>query len=148
MKSLIAGIACCMVFPLAQAADGLVEIRSSHSAERTASRLAAEIEKRGFTLFARVNHALGAQKVGKTLPPTEVFIFGNPAGGTPLMECAQSMGIDLPLKILVWQNAAGAVLVGYNDPAWLAGRHGTRCDPAVANVTKAIDGMARAVAAP
>ena len=132
----------------ANAADGLIETKSAHNAADTATRLVAAIETRKLTLFARIDHAAGAKKIDKTLRPTEVFIFGNPNGRTPLMECAQSMGIDLPLKMLVWQTADGSVMLGYNDPAWLAKRHGTACEQPVANISKALDGIAKGVTAP
>ena len=97
-------------------------------------------------MFARIDHAAGAQKVGKTLRPTELLIFGNPQGGTPLMECAQSAGIDLPLKALVWEDAQGQSWLGYNDPAWLAQRHGAASCPVVENLKKALSGLADAAA--
>ena len=146
-KSMIALLS--LLFSLsAQAADGMIEMKSAHSAADTATRLVAAIETRKLNLFARIDHAAGAKKIDKMLRPTEVFIFGNPMGGTPLMECAQSIGIDLPLKMLIWQTAEGNVMVGYNDPAWLAKRHGTACEPAVGNISKALNGIAAAVAAP
>ena len=146
-KSMIALLS--LLFSLsAQAADGMIEMKSAHSAADTATRLVAAIETRKLNLFARIDHAAGAKKIDKMLRPTEVFIFGNPMGGTPLMECAQSIGIDLPLKMLIWQTAEGNVMVGYNDPAWLAKRHGTTCEPAVGNISKALNGIAAAVAAP
>ncbi len=146
-KSMIALLS--LLFSLsAQAADGMIEMKSAHSAADTATRLVAVIETRKLNLFARIDHAAGAKKIDKMLRPTEVFIFGNPMGGTPLMECAQSIGIDLPLKMLIWQTAEGNVMVGYNDPAWLAKRHGTTCEPAVGNISKALNGIAAAVAAP
>ena len=148
MKKLFVVCAFCAVSSVANAADGLIVMKSSHSVAETGSRLAAAIDARKLTLFARVDHAAGAKKIDKALRPTEVFIFGNPNGGTPLMECAQSMGIDLPLKMLVWQEADGSVMLGYNDPAWLARRHGTTCEPAVGNIAKALDGIAKGVAAP
>ena len=148
MKKLIAASILVATASIANAADGLIEIKSAHSAAETGTRLVAAIEARKLTLFARVDHAAGAKKIDKTLRPTEVFIFGNPAGGTPLMECAQSMGIELPLKMLVWQTADGSVLLGYNDPAWLAKRHGTTCEQPVVNISKALDGIAKGVAAP
>jgi uncharacterized protein (DUF302 family) len=86
-------------------------------------------------------------KVGKTLRPTELLIFGNPQGGTPLMECAQSAGIDLPLKALVWQDEASQVWLGYNDPAFLAQRHGVPVCPAAENLRKALSGLAEATVA-
>ena len=146
-KSMIALLS--LLFSLsAQAADGMIEMKSAHSAADTATRLVAALETRKLNLFARIDHAAGAKKIDKMLRPTEVFIFGNPMGGTPLMECAQSIGIDLPLKMLIWQTAEGNVMVGYNDPAWLAKRHGTTCEPAVGNISKALNGIAAAVAAP
>ena len=146
-KSMIALLS--LLFSLsAQAADGMIEMKSAHSAADTATRLVAAIETHKLNLFARIDHAAGAKRIDKMLRPTEVFIFGNPMGGTPLMECAQSIGIDLPLKMLIWQTAEGNVMVGYNDPAWLAKRHGTTCEPAVGNISKALNGIAAAVAAP
>jgi|SRR5581483_255907 len=103
--------------------EGLITIASAHPPKETADRLAAAIAERGMTVMARIDHAGGAAKVGMTLRPTEVLIFGNPKGGTPLMQAAQTIGIDLPLKALVWQDEAGKTWIGYNDPTWLAKRH-------------------------
>jgi uncharacterized protein (DUF302 family) len=82
-------------------ADGLVMVKSPHSPKDTMDRLEAVAKKRGLTIFGRIDHAAGAAKVGQTLRPTTVLIFGNPQGGTPFMQCAQTIGIDLPLKALV-----------------------------------------------
>ena len=133
---------------LASAADGLIAIKSPHSAAVTMNRLEDIAKQRGLTVFARIDHAAGAAKVGKTLRPTEVLIFGNPQGGTPLMECAQSAGIDLPLKALVWEDASAQVWIGYNDPAYLAQRHGVAQCPVVENLTKALSSLAGAAVAP
>ena len=133
---------------LASAADGLIAIKSPHSAAVTMNRLEDIVKQRGLNVFARVDHAAGAAKVGKTLRPTEVLIFGNPQGGTPLMECAQSAGIDLPLKALVWEDASAQVWLGYNDPAYLAQRHGAAQCPVVENLTKALSSLAGAAVAP
>jgi uncharacterized protein (DUF302 family) len=76
------------------------------------------------TVFARIDHAAGAKEAGLELPPTEVVVFGSAKAGTPLMQVEQTMGIDLPLKALVWQDAAGTTWISYNDPAWLAQRRG------------------------
>jgi uncharacterized protein (DUF302 family) len=76
------------------------------------------------SVFARIDHAAGASSAGLTLRPTEVLIFGNPTGGTPLMQAAQTIGLDLPLKALVWQDASGDSWLSYNDPVWLARRYG------------------------
>ena len=108
---------------VAGAADGLVAVKSPYSAKETMDRLEGIVKQRGLTVFARIDHAAGATKVGKTLRPTEVLIFGNPQGGTPFIECAQSIGIDLPLKALVWEDASAQDWLGYNDPEYLAKRH-------------------------
>jgi uncharacterized protein (DUF302 family) len=96
-------------------ADGLTTIRSSFE---------AEVKAKGMTVFARIDHAAGAAEVGLSLRPTELLIFGNAKGGTPLMQAIQTIGIDLPLKALVWRDASGDTWVSYNDPSWLAKRHG------------------------
>ena len=88
------------------------------------NRFEAEVRARGMTVFAHIDHAAGAAAIGLSLRPTELLIFGNAAAGTPLMEAAQTLGIDLPLKALVWQDAWGAVWLSYNDPAFLVHRHG------------------------
>jgi uncharacterized protein (DUF302 family) len=126
---------------LAQAADGLIAIKSPHSAKDTMNRFEEIAKAKGLNVFARIDHAAGAAKIGKKLPPTEVLIFGNPQGGTPFMECAQSVAIDLPLKALVWEDASGQVWIGYNDPAYLAQRHGAAQCPAVAGLSKALSGL-------
>ncbi len=128
-------------------ADGLVALKSPFSAKETMNRLEENAKQRGLTVFARIDHAAGAARIGKTLRPTEVLIFGNPQGGTPFIECAQSVGIDLPLKALVWEDAQGAVWLGYNDPAFLARRHGAAECPAVGGLSKALDGLAEATVA-
>jgi uncharacterized protein (DUF302 family) len=104
--------------------EGLIVRASRHEAKETMDRLAAAVTKRGVSVAARVDHAAAASAVGLALAPTEVLIFGNPRAGTPLMQAAQTIGVDLPLKALVWRDGAGAVFVGYNDPHWLARRHG------------------------
>jgi uncharacterized protein (DUF302 family) len=128
----------------ADAADGLIAVKSPHNAKDTMTRLEDTVKQRGLNVFARVDHAAGALRIGKTLRPTEVLIFGNPQGGTPLMECEQTVGIDLPLKALVWEDAAGQVWVGYNDPAYLGQRHGAPTCAALENVRKALAGLAQA----
>jgi uncharacterized protein (DUF302 family) len=132
---------------LAIAADGLVAVKSPYSAKDTMNRLEEIVKQRGLIVFARVDHAAGAGKVGKTLRPTEVLIFGNPQGGTPFMECAQSVGIDLPLKALVWEDSSSQVWLGYNDPAFLAQRHGVAQCPVIETLRKALAGIAEATVA-
>ena len=133
---------------IANAADGLLTSKSPHSAADTMSRLEAAVKERGFTVFARIDHAAGAAKAGLSLRPTELLIFGNPKGGTPFMECAQSVGIDLPLKALVWEDASGAVWLGYNDPAFIAQRHGVADCPVVTKMDKALASIVQDVVAP
>jgi uncharacterized protein (DUF302 family) len=108
----------------AMPADGLTTIRSNHGPKDTMDRIEAELKAKGMGVFTRIDHAAGAIAVGLSMRPTEVIIFGNAKGGTPLMQAEQSIGIDLPLKALVWQDAAGNTWVSYNEPAWLAHRHG------------------------
>jgi uncharacterized protein (DUF302 family) len=108
----------------AMAADGLTTVRSGLGPKDTMNRLEAEVKAKGMTVFARIDHAVGAAEVGLVLRPTELLIFGNVKAGTPLMQSIQAIGIDLPLKMLVWQDASGATWLSYNDPSWLAKRHG------------------------
>ena len=102
------------------AADGLITIRSSYGPVETMNRLEAEVKGKGLAVFAHIDHAAGATAAGLALNPTDLLIFGNAKGGTPLMQAVQTIGIDLPLKILVWQDAAGQTWLSYNDPHWLA----------------------------
>ena len=104
--------------------NGLVTVKSSHRVKDTIDKLAAIITAKGMEVFARIDHGKGANDVGLLLRPTELLIFGNAKGGTPLMQAEQTAGIDLPLKALVWRDAAGDTWISYNEPAWLAHRHG------------------------
>ena len=128
------------------AADGLVTLPSSHGPNETMDRLEAEVKAKGMTVFARIDHAAGAAQVGLELRPTELLIFGNAKGGTPLMQAKQTIGIDLPLKALVWQDASGSTWLSYNDPRWLAERHGLgrEVEAMVNAMTAALDAVARA----
>jgi uncharacterized protein (DUF302 family) len=103
--------------------EGLTTVGSSFGPKETMDRFAAATAK-GRTLFARIDHAAGAAAVGLPVRPTELLIFGNAKAGTPLMQADQAIGIDLPLKALVYQDASGKVWLAYNDPSWLASRHG------------------------
>jgi uncharacterized protein (DUF302 family) len=122
------------------AADGLTTIPSSFGPKETMDRLEAEIKTRGMTVFARIDHAAGATAVGLSLRPTELLIFGSAKAGTPLMQANQAIGIDLPLKALVLEDAAGKVWLSYNDPRRLAQRHGLGT-----SATQTIDAMAAAL---
>jgi uncharacterized protein (DUF302 family) len=103
--------------------NGLITLRSANDFATTLGRLSANLEAKAITIFARIDHAAGAANIGLFLRPTTLLIFGNPAAGTPLMQRAQTAGIDLPLKILVWEDADGATNLSYNDPPWIAARH-------------------------
>ena len=125
-----------------RAAEGLIAVKSAHSVKDTMDRLEAAAKARQLTVFLRLDHAAGAQKIGKTLRPTELLVFGHPKGGTPLMECAQTSGIDLPLKILVWQDDSAQVWAGYNDPQFLSDRHGAReYAPVIQNLRGTLAGL-------
>ena len=128
------------------AAQGLVTIQSSDGPKDTMDRLEAEVKAKGMTVFARIDHAAGAAGMGLSLRPTKLLIFGNAKGGTPLMQSVQTIGIDLPPKALVWQDASGKTWLSYNDPAWLAARHGLsgEAGAAVAMMTSALDAVAKA----
>ena len=121
------------------AAEGMVSIKSAHTVAVTADRLEKILLSKGMTVFKRIDHAAGAQKVGKSLRPTELVIFGNPKVGTPLMLCSQSIAIDLPQKALIWEDEAGQVWFSYNDPQYLAQRHNTQgCDEVLKKVAGAL----------
>jgi uncharacterized protein (DUF302 family) len=124
------------------AADGLITLKSNVGPGETMDRLAAAITKKGMTIFARIDHAAGAADSGLVLAPTTVLIFGNAKGGTPLMQKAQTIGIDLPLKALVWQDPAGQTFLSYNDPLWLAQRHGLGTPPAAEAMAAALKALA------
>jgi uncharacterized protein (DUF302 family) len=102
---------------------GLVSVPSLHNASETVERLEAVLKQRGIHLFARIPHAAGAREAGLSLRPNTVLLFGNPQVGTPLMQSRQTIGIDLPLKALVWEDEAGQAWLSYNDPGYLAERH-------------------------
>jgi uncharacterized protein (DUF302 family) len=131
------------------AADGLIKVQSSHGPAETMDRLVVEIRAKGLTVFARIDHASGAKEAGLTLRPTELLIFGNAKGGTPLMQSNQEIGIDLPLKALVWQDASGNSWISYNDPGWLAKRHGLgpEVEPPVKAMTALLSAVTQAAAA-
>jgi uncharacterized protein (DUF302 family) len=128
------------------ATPGLTTIRSSFGPQDTMNRLETAVKANGMTVFARIDHAAGATAAGLSLRPTEVLIFGNAKGGTPLMQSVQTIGIDLPLKALVWQDASGATWLSYNDPDWLAERHGLGGDTeaALGMMTGALAAFAKA----
>src|SRR6201993_3853594 len=115
------------------AIEGLTSVRSNFGPKETMDRLEAEIRAQRMTVFARIDHAGGAAVVGLKLAPTELIIFGNARGGTPLMQSVPTTGIDLPLKALVWQNSAGKTWISYNEPKWIAHRHGVANAESIVN---------------
>ena len=124
--------------------NGLITLPSAQGVKETVDRLASEVIAKGMTVFARIDHAAGAKEVGMALRPTEVLIFGNAKGGTPLMQAKQTIGIDLPLKALVWEDAEGKVWLSYNDPGWIARRHGaTGVTEVTSRLATALAGLAR-----
>ena len=128
--------------------EGLVVLSCPRTPKEAMDLLAASVVRHGMTVFARIDHAAAAKEAGMTLAPTEVLIFGNPKGGTPLMQAAQTLGIDLPLKALVWQDATGDTWLSWNDPAWLAARHGMSGAEAVAaKLAAVLDDIAKTATA-
>ena len=104
--------------------NGIIDKRSSHSVDETVEKLKGILQAKGVTLFALVDHSGEARKAGLNMRPTKLLLFGSPKAGTPLMLAAPSSAIDLPLKILIWEDAQGKVWVSYNSPAYLQKRHG------------------------
>jgi uncharacterized protein (DUF302 family) len=119
-------------------ADGLITVASNFPAEETIDRLSEAATQAGLTIFARVDHAQGAASVGLSLRPTQLLLFGQARGGTPLMQEQQTAGIDLPLKALAWTDENGQTWLSYNDPEWIASRHGL--GPASAGAVQAMRG--------
>jgi uncharacterized protein (DUF302 family) len=123
---------------------GLTSIRCKFGSKETKDRLETEICSNGMTVFARIDHAAGAAQVGLTLAPTELVIFGNARGGTPLMQSVQTVGIDLPLRALVWEDASGTTWLSYNEPNWIAQRHGVaNAEPIVSKMSAALSAISR-----
>jgi uncharacterized protein (DUF302 family) len=122
--------------------EGFVSKPSRYTVPETADRLVSSLQLKGMTVFARIDHAVEAEKVGLKMRPTQLLIFGNPKGGTPLMVAAPTVAIDLPFKALVWEDAGGKVWLAYNSPAYLKERHGIRgMDDAIKALETALDAM-------
>ncbi len=123
--------------------DGLEDKASNFGFQETQARLEAAIKEKGLTLFAKIDHAEGAQKVGLSMRPATVTIFGSPKGGTPFMVAAPKSAIDFPLKALVWENSEGKVFLSYNTVAYIVHRHNISAEDALA---KKLDGLLRVIA--
>jgi len=153
MRKVLVGLALFLLnLPLPARAGlfpGLVKVESNHSVEDTVKRFEAILNEKGLTIFTTIDHAAGASSVGQELRPTQLVIFGNPKVGTPLMQCSQSVAIDLPQKALVWQDEADRVWIGYNDPAYLDFRHNLEgCEAPLEKVKQALGALTQAAAQP
>lgn len=130
---------------LMNSAYALENVKSAHDVKTTADRLETVLKNKGMTIFARVDHAAGAKKVDKELLPTELVIFGNPKVGTLLMQCEQKMGLDLPLKALIWQDESGQTWYSYDNPESMKAKHDVKgCDPVFEKVKDAMANFAKA----
>lgn len=124
--------------------NGLVSVKSAHDVKTTADRLESKLKEKGMRIFIRINHAQGAKNAGISLRPTELVIFGNPKVGAPFMQCGQSAAIDLPQKALIWQDASGQVWLSYNNPEYIAQRHGiTECGQVIGKISGALGNFAK-----
>ncbi len=149
LKSFV--LLCCLiaVSSVAQAADGLIVKQSAHGVSDTLDRMVDILNGKGIRVFARVDHQANAKTVDLSLRPTQVLIFGNPKLGTPLMNAQQSVGIDLPMKVVAWEDEKGQVWLGYNDPAYMTKRHGiTDRDEVAMKMAKALEAMTDKAVAP
>lgn len=129
----------------ADSMSNVVTLKSIHNVSTTADKLESILSSKGMTVFARIDHAVGAAKVDMQLNPTQLVIFGNPKVGTPLMQCSQNIAIDLPQKALIWEDQAGDVWLSYNAPQYLRDRHDVEgCDEVFERVAKALSNFASA----
>ena len=144
IKNIVLGLGLALVVPFVGASEGLKTVTSPHDVAQTMNRLERIVRVAEFRVFARIDHSRAADRVNIRLRPTQLLIFGKPQAGSGLMQSDQRMGIDLPVKYLVWQDEAGQVQVGWNDPAWLAARHGVKDrDPVIDKMSMALEKMAK-----
>ncbi len=144
MRLIATAIAFLLVTTTAHA-QTLVSRESKFGVKETIDRLASELEKRGMKVAARIDHAAGAKSAGMEMPPTEVVMFGNPKLGTPLMLSAPSIAIDLPMRMVAWQDKAGKVWIGYTAPDTLKQRYGiSDRDEQFKAMSGALDALAKA----
>ena len=150
MKHFALILLCVLALPAAadDALDrGVVVKKSTHSVAATLDKLEGIVKSKGFTVFARIDHAAGASKVDKQLRPTQVLLFGNPKIGTALMLSDQRAGLDLPIRVAAWQDEKGQVWIAYNAPQWLANRHGiNNRAKVIGKMTGALDKLTSAAA--
>jgi uncharacterized protein (DUF302 family) len=142
--SLAALLVVFIVMPV-KAADGVVNVQSAFNVKETADRLESILNEKGMTIFKRIKHSEGAGKVGIELRETELIIFGNPKVGSPLMNCQQSVAIDLPQKALIWEDSESKIWISYNDPRYLEKRHDiSGCEEVISKIENALSGIAKA----
>ncbi len=145
----IAALAAASLVSSAYAMDGMIRLPSAHAPHASLDRLEALARERGMKVFVRIDHAAGARSIGQDMRPTELIVFGSPKGGTPLMLCAQTYGIDLPLRVLAWQDEKGANWLGYVDLATLGhALKGSECETARDRLTATLDELVRGAAKP
>mgnify|MGYP001011222824 FL=1 len=129
------------------AAEGLINVQSDFNVKETTERLESILNEKGMTIFNQINHSDAAQKVGVELRETRLIIFGNPKVGSPLMQCQQSVAVDLPQKAIIWEDDKSKVWISYNDPRYLGKRHNIiGCDEVISKVEKALSGITKAAA--
>ena len=129
------------------AAEGVINVKSDFGVEETANRFERILNEKGMTIFERVRHSDGAANVGIELRETELFIFGNPKVGSPLMQCQHSVAIDLPQKALIWEDGDAQAWISYNDPRYLEQRHEiSGCEEVISKIEKALSGITAAAA--
>jgi uncharacterized protein (DUF302 family) len=127
----------------------MIDTKSKYGVHETGDRLEKILTTKGMKIFNRISHSENAAKASMELRPTELFIFGDPKVGTLLMQCSQSVAIDLPLKMLVWEDEKGSVWLSYNDPNFLKERHNIQgCDDAIARISAMLEGIAKEAASP
>ncbi len=145
MRMLILTVSLFLAIPsLLHAENGLISLKSKHDAKTTAERLISLLETKKMTVFARIDHAASAEKIGKPLRPTELIIFGKPQVGTPFMQCGQTVGIDLPQKALIWTDENKQTWLSYNDPHYVAKRHGVEnCKEVINKIAGALNNFAK-----
>jgi uncharacterized protein (DUF302 family) len=145
MRTLYISLSFFIFSSLAAADNGLITVISNYNVATTADRLEHSLATKGMTIFTRINHAQAAAKIGKELRPTELMVFGNPKVGSLLMQCQQSIAIDLPQKALIWEDEKGQVWLSYNEPEYLVMRHNIEgCNEALQKITKALSNFAKA----
>ncbi|MGD9010361.1 MAG: DUF302 domain-containing protein [Desulfobacteraceae bacterium] len=131
----------------ALAVDGMINVQSDYNVQETADRLERILKEKGMTVFNRIRHSKGAAGVGIKLRDTELILFGNPKVGSPLMNCQQSVAIDLPQKALIWKDGHSTVWVSYNDPKYIEKRHDVSgCEDVILKIEKALAGITAAAA--